>query len=160
MPGPYSSEGSKSDAQCLAKNLGIEFLSIPISSVFESYEQALNPVFGSRPVDATEENIQGQAFNFGLESRVTVMEMTRAILRLMGRTDLQPIIRNEAKKEIKDQSLDSQKARNLLGWAPNYDLEQGLIETILWYREFFGEKGTATIDTATIDLRETSKSRV
>ncbi len=108
----------------------------------------------------TEDNIRGQAFNFGLESRVTVMELTLALLRLMGRTDLQPIIRNDAQKEIKDQSLDSQKARNLLGWAPNYDLEQGLIETILWYREFFGEKGTATIDTATIDLRETSKSRV
>jgi NAD+ synthase (glutamine-hydrolysing) len=60
MPGPYSSEGSKSDAQCLAKNLGIEFLTIPVTPVFDSYIDALKPVFGNRPVDATEENIQAR----------------------------------------------------------------------------------------------------
>jgi NAD+ synthase/NAD+ synthase (glutamine-hydrolysing) len=60
MPGPYSSEGSKTDAQALAHNLGIEFLTIPISSVFESYKGALAPVFAGRPPDATEENIQAR----------------------------------------------------------------------------------------------------
>ncbi|MGB9430642.1 MAG: NAD(+) synthase, partial [Candidatus Acidiferrum sp.] len=60
MPGPYSSEGSRSDAQALAHNLGIEFLSIPISSVFESYKQTLTPVFAGRAPDATEENIQAR----------------------------------------------------------------------------------------------------
>src|SRR5215467_1799416 len=37
MPGPFSSEGSKLDAAALAKNLGIEFLTLPISEVFDSY---------------------------------------------------------------------------------------------------------------------------
>lgn len=60
MPGPYSSEGSKTDAQCLAHNLGIQFLSIPITPVFAAYDHALKPAFGSRPVDATEENIQAR----------------------------------------------------------------------------------------------------
>ncbi|MGC2767373.1 MAG: NAD(+) synthase [Candidatus Acidiferrum sp.] len=46
MPGPYSSEGSKSDAQALAGNLGIEFLTIPITYVFESYREALAAAFG------------------------------------------------------------------------------------------------------------------
>ncbi len=86
----------------------------------------------------SEKGVQGEAFNFGLQSRVTVMEMTRAVLRQMGREDLQPIIRNEAKGEIKDQSLDSTKARNILGWTPSYKLEDGLKETIRWYRKYFG----------------------
>jgi NAD+ synthase (glutamine-hydrolysing) len=60
MPGPYSSEGSKTDAQALAHNLGIGFLSIPISSVFDSYTKALAPTFDGRPADATEENIQAR----------------------------------------------------------------------------------------------------
>jgi NAD+ synthase (glutamine-hydrolysing) len=60
MPGPYSSEGSKTDAQTLAHNLGIDFLSIPISTVFDSYKQALAPAFAGRPADATEENIQAR----------------------------------------------------------------------------------------------------
>ena len=60
MPGPYSSEGSKTDAQCLAHNLGIEFLTIPVTPVYDSYLQALKPVFASRPMDAAEENIQAR----------------------------------------------------------------------------------------------------
>ena len=41
MPGPYSSEGSRTDARQLAGNLGIEFLSIPITDVFQSYRTTL-----------------------------------------------------------------------------------------------------------------------
>ncbi|HEX8872665.1 MAG TPA: NAD+ synthase [Candidatus Acidoferrum sp.] len=60
MPGPYSSEGSRTDARNLARNLGIEFLTIPIGPVFAAYEQALAPVFRERPPDTTEENIQAR----------------------------------------------------------------------------------------------------
>ena len=37
MPGPYSSPGSLTDARQLAANLGIEFLVLPISEVYETY---------------------------------------------------------------------------------------------------------------------------
>ena len=60
MPGPYSSEGSKTDAQALARNLGIELLTIPIAPVFDAYKQALAPAFGDRAPDAAEENIQAR----------------------------------------------------------------------------------------------------
>jgi NAD+ synthase (glutamine-hydrolysing) len=60
MPGPFSSEGSKADAQAVARNLGIKLKTIPISSVFDAYGAALKPVFGSRKPDVTEENIQAR----------------------------------------------------------------------------------------------------
>ncbi len=60
MPGPYSSEGSRDDAKRLASNLGIEFLSLPISPVFESYRAALAAPFQGRPQDVTEENLQAR----------------------------------------------------------------------------------------------------
>ena len=60
MPGPFSSEGSKADAQAVAKNLGIELKTIPISTVFDAYRAELKPVFGSRKPDVTEENIQAR----------------------------------------------------------------------------------------------------
>jgi NAD+ synthase (glutamine-hydrolysing) len=60
MPGPFSSEGSKSDAATLAKNLGIKLLTLPISGVFEEYKRALAPAFGNRPADVAEENIQAR----------------------------------------------------------------------------------------------------
>src|SRR5271157_1017921 len=60
MPGPFSSEGGKADAKALAQNLGIHFLTIPIASVFDAYNQVLAPAFGNRAPDATEENIQAR----------------------------------------------------------------------------------------------------
>jgi NAD+ synthase (glutamine-hydrolysing) len=60
MPGPYSSEGSKVDAQTLAHNLKIDFLSIPIASIFDTYRQAVAPAFDDLPANATEENIQAR----------------------------------------------------------------------------------------------------
>ncbi len=60
MPGPYSSEGSKTDAHALAHNLGIEFQTIPIAPVFDAYQQALAPAFLGRAPDASEENIQAR----------------------------------------------------------------------------------------------------
>ena len=60
MPGPYSSEGSKTDAQAVAKNLGIELITLPIERVFEAYLGSLAPAFGDLPLDVTEENIQAR----------------------------------------------------------------------------------------------------
>jgi len=60
MPGPYSSEGSKSDAKALAHNLGIELITLPIGEVFDAYQKALAPAFASRSADVAEENIQAR----------------------------------------------------------------------------------------------------
>jgi NAD+ synthase/NAD+ synthase (glutamine-hydrolysing) len=60
MPGPYSSEGSRADARTIAENLGIQFVTVPITDVFETYLKALAPAFGERPRDVTEENIQAR----------------------------------------------------------------------------------------------------
>jgi len=60
MPGPYSSEGSRADARQLAENLGIEFLTIPITDVFQSYRAALADAFHGLPEDVTEENLQAR----------------------------------------------------------------------------------------------------
>jgi NAD+ synthase (glutamine-hydrolysing) len=60
MPGPFSSAGSKADAQTLAKNLAIRFHTLPITDVFAAYKGALAPAFGDRPLDVTEENLQAR----------------------------------------------------------------------------------------------------
>jgi NAD+ synthase (glutamine-hydrolysing) len=60
MPSPYSSEGSRTDARQLAENLGIEFHSISIANVFDSYRSTLADAFRGRPEDVTEENLQAR----------------------------------------------------------------------------------------------------
>jgi NAD+ synthase (glutamine-hydrolysing) len=60
MPSRYSSPGSKSDAEALARNLGIEFKVIPIEKAFSSYLETLAEPFKNTQPDVTEENIQAR----------------------------------------------------------------------------------------------------
>jgi len=84
--------------------------------------------------------LQGQAFNFSSGRLLSVLELTEMILELLGRSDLKPVILNEAKSEIKNQFLSSEKAHACLGWQSKYGMEQGLLETIEWYRAFFEDE--------------------
>jgi len=78
----------------------------------------------------------GEAFNFSNEAQITVLELVRRILGIMG-SDLEPVILDQAAGEIRHQYLDASKARRLLGWKPKYSLDEGLKKTIDWYREYF-----------------------
>ena len=60
MPSRYSSEDTRRDAELLARNLGTDFLELPIDSIFDGYEQALSNVFEGREADITEENLQAR----------------------------------------------------------------------------------------------------
>ena len=60
MPARYSSPGSRTDAELLARNLGIRYETLPIEPVFRSVEQQLSPVFAGTQPNETEENIQSR----------------------------------------------------------------------------------------------------
>ncbi len=76
----------------------------------------------------------GEAFNFGTETPVTVLELVDEILGLMGGNTPAPTVLNEASNEIPKQFLDCAKARRMLDWKPGHTQKQGLEETIAWYR--------------------------
>ena len=83
---------------------------------------------------AAEPKLAGEAFNFGLELRPTMLAITQKVLALMGRSDLEPVVQNIASAEIREQTLDAGKARQLLGWKATFGLDEGLQRTIDWYR--------------------------
>lgn len=60
MPSRFSSEGSRTDAEALARNLGIGFETISIEPMFQTVLEELSPRIGGRPWDVTEENIQSR----------------------------------------------------------------------------------------------------
>ena len=88
---------------------------------------------------AGDESLAGEAFNFGLELRPTMLELTDKILAMMGRSDLRPVVRNTASAEIREQYLDAGKARRVLGWKPRCGMDEGLRRTIDWYVHFLNE---------------------
>lgn len=75
----------------------------------------------------------GEAYNIGGESEKTNIEVTRSILKLLGKGE-------EMIEHVKDRpghdfryALDSSKIRKL-GWAPSAPFEEGLRKTVEWYK--------------------------
>ncbi len=89
---------------------------------------------------AEDPSLAGMAFNFSCEQPATVLQMTDALLQVMGREDLTPIVLNQASNEIPHQWLNAGLARERLGWHPMMSREEGLQRTVAWYEEFFRTK--------------------
>ena len=60
MPSQYSTDHSVKDAEDLARNLGVAYDIVPIRPVFDTLRESLRPLFGDRPEDVTEENLQAR----------------------------------------------------------------------------------------------------
>ncbi len=62
MPSEFSSSGSVTDAEKLAKNLGIAFSTVPIREIYTQFEKSLEPIFGATGAGTSfglaEENLQ------------------------------------------------------------------------------------------------------
>jgi NAD+ synthase (glutamine-hydrolysing) len=58
MPSEFSSTGSVTDAEKLARNLGIGFTAVPIKSIYTEFTGALEPFFAGTNFGLAEENLQ------------------------------------------------------------------------------------------------------
>jgi len=90
----------------------------------------------------------GEAFNFSPERPVSVLELVSLIQKKMSNKDIKPIIEDIASGEIHSQYLDSSKAHKKLKWQPKFSLEEGLVETIDWYKKllsYTGESNKAAV---------------
>lgn len=81
----------------------------------------------------------GGAFNFGLNHPRTVLELVEIIISESDYPGLKPVILGQASHESVGQYLDSTKAMRVLGWGAEHSLEDGLRETVKWYRAFLGD---------------------
>ena len=85
------------------------------------------------------DGVKGEAFNFGSEEPIKIIDLVNKIIEVSGKTNLQPEILNKAKAEIVAQYLTSEKAKRVLNWEPKYNLDKGLKETYEWYNQFFNK---------------------
>ncbi len=78
----------------------------------------------------------GEAFNAGGERPHSVREVVEAVVSADG-NDVAPDFQGEGSLdgEIDRQYVDSTKLRELTGWTPGVELEDGLRRTLKWYRD-------------------------
>jgi dTDP-glucose 4,6-dehydratase len=77
----------------------------------------------------------GEVYNFGGRCERTNLELTHLLLDLLGKP--RSLIRYVADRPGHDRryAIDCSKAERELGWAPVVAFEQGLNETVQWYRQ-------------------------
>jgi dTDP-glucose 4,6-dehydratase len=76
----------------------------------------------------------GEVYNIGAENDRPNLDVIRAILRLTERDE--SLLRRVADRPGHDRryAMNARKIRERLGWRPRRDFDQGLAETVAWYR--------------------------
>lgn len=78
--------------------------------------------------------VRGGVFHFATGISTTALEVVMKLCALMGREDLAPVIKNYSPNERTDGLRSPGRELQLLGWKSARDLDQGLEETVEWYR--------------------------
>ncbi len=76
----------------------------------------------------------GQAFNIGAGGRLFLNDIYRHLCKALGK-DVKPNYGPERKGDVRDSNADISKARELLGYDPEFDFEKGITLAIDWYKE-------------------------
>ncbi len=80
----------------------------------------------------------GKVVNIGTGKDISVGQLAEKIIRLIGKgaqIEIEDRRFRPEKSEVMQLLSDTRLAQKLFGWAPQYSLEDGLKETIDWYRE-------------------------
>ncbi len=79
----------------------------------------------------------GQAFNIGAGGRVYLIDIYYDLCKALGK-DVEPVFGPARKGDVRDSNADITKARELLGYDPEYDFAKGITLAIDWYKEYLG----------------------
>jgi CDP-glucose 4,6-dehydratase len=82
---------------------------------------------------AADPEVRGRPVNFHPDEPTSVLELVETMVRVSGRPELAPRVLNTATNR-EYEHLSNQRAKSL-GWTPQYSLEEGLRETLEWYRD-------------------------
>jgi dTDP-glucose 4,6-dehydratase len=78
--------------------------------------------------------VSGEVYNIGAENERPNLDVIRGILRLTGRDE--SLLRQVPDRPGHDRryAMNARKIRENLGWKPRHNFEEGLAETVAWYR--------------------------
>ena len=102
---------------------------VHVAEVAEAYLLLAERLDGSQ--------VRGRTFSFATGELVSVLELTKLILKAAGREDLQPILLNRPVRETAARQGGGDLARRLLGWRPGRTTAARMADTVAWYREYF-----------------------
>jgi nucleoside-diphosphate-sugar epimerase len=77
--------------------------------------------------------VGGQVFNVATNSRISLNQLLATLNKIFG-TNLDAIYKEARQGDVRDSQADISKAVKMLGYKPSVGLEEGLRETVQWFR--------------------------
>ncbi len=78
-----------------------------------------------------------EPINFGSGKEQSILTIANKIINLCDKSSrIQPVHIAPRMGEVKRLIANAAKAKEVLGWAPQYDFDKGLSEFILWYKNY------------------------
>ncbi|MGE0862712.1 MAG: SDR family oxidoreductase [Vicinamibacterales bacterium] len=83
--------------------------------------------------------VGGEVFNIATGGRVSLNQLLEVLKKIIG-SDVQPIYQDARQGDVRDSQADIEKAGRLLGYRPAATLEDGLRETVAWFKTANGTR--------------------
>ena len=80
------------------------------------------------------DEVSGQVFNIAYGGREYLIDIYHTLTKALGK-DIKPVFGPDRAGDIKHSNADISKAKQLLGYDPQYDFARGLTEAIDWYKD-------------------------
>ena len=78
------------------------------------------------------ESSAGSACNIGCGDRITINDLATRIASILGKNI--PAVHDAPQPgDVRDSQADISRAKALIGWAPQFDLDAGLRRTVTWF---------------------------
>jgi GDP-D-mannose 3', 5'-epimerase len=72
-----------------------------------------------------------EPLNLGTDRMVTINELARIVIDISGKEDL-TLVHVDGPQGVRGRNSDNSRLREVLGWEPAIDLEEGLVPTYRW----------------------------
>ena len=82
---------------------------------------------------ATSDKVSGEVINVATGGRISLLELVRAIQLILG-SNVAPTFGPTREGDVKDSQADIFKARKMLGYEPSVPFEEGLRQTVAWFK--------------------------
>ncbi|MEK6932733.1 MAG: GDP-mannose 4,6-dehydratase [Nanoarchaeota archaeon] len=82
---------------------------------------------------------QDRIINFGTATEISILDLAKKIIKLSGK-DFDPVFVSPRPGEVNRLYCNYDKAKNLYGFKPDYDLDTGLKEYIEWHKNHKAEE--------------------
>lgn len=140
---PFNTYGPRQSARAVIPTIITQILagkrSIRLGSVYPTRDLTyVNDTVNGLIRAAGSKRVIGEVVNIGSNFEISIKELAVLIAKLMGakiRIETDESRKRPGKSEVERLWADNEKAKSLLGWAPRYPLEDGLRETIGWFRK-------------------------